>query len=103
VTRTTIDLREIRRNAIEARDGAMIGGIRAEPHTFCTVHWQIMLALCDATDQPRLTGAHLTVQAERTAAELNHAIAHNHERSEILRLLGQLMRQLHGLTERNQT
>lgn len=94
------DLAVLRRHAEEARDGALIGGVRAQPHVFCTVHWQIMLTLCDATTQPRVDTAHLTVLAETTAAQLNHAIAHGHERTEILALLGRLMRQLHALTER---
>jgi hypothetical protein len=98
--RSAPDLTELRRHAEEARDGATIGGIQAPPHTFVTVHWEVMLAVLDATSQPRVDAAHLTLLAAGTAAELNHAIAHNHERSEILRLLGQLMRQLHGLTER---
>lgn len=98
--RSAPDLTELRRHAEEARDGATIGGIQAPPHLFVTVHWEVMLAVLDSTTQPRVNAAHLTVLAERTAAELNHAIAHQHERGEILRMAGQLVRQMHALTER---
>jgi len=94
------DVDELRQHAIEARDGVTFGGVRAPAQVFCTVHWQVMLTLLDATTQPRVNTAHITVLAEHTAAQLNHAIAHGHERGEILHLLGQLMRQLHALTER---
>ena len=103
MTHPAPDIERLRENAIAARDGALIGGVQADPHVFCLVHWQVMLALCDAVDQQRVNVAHLTVLAERTAAELNHAIAHNHERPEILRLAGRLVREMHALTERNPT
>lgn len=100
MTHPAPDVAELRQHAHEARDGALIGGVRAKPHVFCAVHWRVMLTLLDATTQPRIDVAHLTVLAETTAAQLNHAIAHNHERTEVLHLLGRLMRQLHALTER---
>lgn len=100
MTSAAPDIEKLRENAIAARDGALIGGVRTAPYTFCTVHWQTMLTLLDATTQPRIHAAHLTVLAEHTAAELNHAIAHNHERTEILRLAGRLVREMHALTER---
>ena len=103
MTHPAPDIERLRENAIAARDGALIGGVRTAPFTFCTVHWEVMLALLDATTQQRVNVAHLTVLAERTAAELNHAIAHNHERTEILRLAGRLVRDMHALTERNPT
>lgn len=100
---TDLDLRRLRANAIEARDGALIGGVRTAPLVFCTVHWQVMLALCDAATPTRLNHAAGLHNAARLAGELNHALAYGHDRNDNIRLSGRLVRQLHDLTERTPT
>lgn len=99
------DLRELRRHAIEARDGFDALGIRIPPTVFVQVHADVMLALLDAVD-PRLLDASTKSgrlpagwldDLEQAVAELNQAVV---GQLPLTPAVGRIVRLLHTARER---